>query len=1037
MVSSPRSQTQSQSLKAVQSFSNLDGAEILTHILSHLHPDSHGAVALVSKRFYVLATTPHIWRLAFLRYFPGHTSLDEKFLKASADLWNEPSSDIVRSETRYFGRLTPLATWRSEYVFRTRLLRSVVRGRPNTSSGGIGSSVRASQLGKKSSAVLTYNSKLPWVITNVHAIFDNGKKPPRALQGCSTLGVATMSDPTTGKIERWGLKDPHSCSQIEEVIPGLSPYGIADGPAATDNTMDVSQVYGILSGEGFPGGRAYFRDAHEIVGRYLGSEPDTTELKPDIPKIPRVTEAISSVWIAKSSAVPATTQSMCGMFTGSTLGVVTAYALGSDPNGPRFAHGDMTARWVLSPGVPIVSIKVDDNYSVKRKLSSRVWAVALNALGEAYYLTEAPKPITQHTLGGGAAANAWHVGRTAYWHLVEATRRTARPDELGMNTVTGTYSPRTPSNAMKLSEQQIVAEAREIEEFTRHQPSHFRKACLGWDMRRRLEVDFANDDGRGAGENIFVIECGHDQRSRVMRYSRSVVAETSSKAASEAATPWTPPSVFGRRLEATPEPQSPRSPPPTPYSPNAPSAPLDDWLPLEFDLKDHKSAILTASALDNSAFSLLTLSEDPLHTANESIATSGADGEREMKEIPGRRGRMLVVGTKSGAVVVWNARERHSSQEIRPSRIVQTESPEISCVAASSLYLVHGGSDGLVQAWDPLASISEPIRTLNSRSNGRVPRHMMAMNPTLNAANYSAVGAIYLDSDPTVLRGVVAFGAFLRYWSYSSRGHAPGRKRRLRHSEGHNRMAGRRFGSNVSGYILEEEAELRHENEQRAREQTRLRTRFGVGALGDLTEQEALEYAQMVSEEAFQVDEQRRASDSALDTGMDSASSTSGSTPDATTPEASFIESSPPLRELATDEEDEYEDQIQQAIRLSLIEGVNDRGQSPRRSSSSDDFEFEIRYKSKPGKKGKRENSSSPPARHASMAAVAGASSSAKSHVAASEDTDLALALSLSMQQKETVGSPRDAAAGPNSAQDDFPPLDSEGIGKGKGTRRW
>ena len=201
MVSSPRSQTQSQSLKAVQSFSNLDGAEILTHILSHLHPDSHGAVALVSKRFYVLATTPHIWRLAFLRYFPGHTSLDEKFLKASADLWNEPSSDIVRSETRYFGRLTPLATWRSEYVFRTRLLRSVVRGRPNTSSGGIGSSVRASQLGKKSSAVLTYNSKLPWVITNVHAIFDNGKKPPRALQGCSTLGVATMSDPTTGKIE--------------------------------------------------------------------------------------------------------------------------------------------------------------------------------------------------------------------------------------------------------------------------------------------------------------------------------------------------------------------------------------------------------------------------------------------------------------------------------------------------------------------------------------------------------------------------------------------------------------------------------------------------------------------------------------------------------------------------------------------------------------------------------------------------------------------------------------------------------------------
>src|SRR4029434_8070471 len=34
-------------------------AEILTQILSHLHPDSHGAVALVSKRFYALVTTPY------------------------------------------------------------------------------------------------------------------------------------------------------------------------------------------------------------------------------------------------------------------------------------------------------------------------------------------------------------------------------------------------------------------------------------------------------------------------------------------------------------------------------------------------------------------------------------------------------------------------------------------------------------------------------------------------------------------------------------------------------------------------------------------------------------------------------------------------------------------------------------------------------------------------------------------------------------------------------------------------------------------
>lgn len=1017
----------------------------MTNILSHLHPDSHGAVALVSKRFYVLATTPHIWRLAFLRYFPGHASLEDKFIKASADLWSEPSSDIVRSETRYFGRLTPLATWRSEYVFRTRLIRSLGKGKPNTSGGAIGTSVRASQLGKKSSAVLTYNSKLPWLITNIHAVFDNAKKPPRAIQGTGTVGVATMSDPTTGKIETWGLKDSHSSAQIEEVTPGLTPYGLGDGPAATDNIMDVSQLYGIVAGEGFPGGRAYFRSANEILGRYLGSEPAAEEQRADIPRIPETVEAISSVWIAKSSAVPATTSSMCGVLVGSTLGVVTAYSLGSDPSGPRYAYGDMTARWVLSPGVPIVSIRVDDNYTVRRRLSSRVWAVALNALGEVFYLTETPKPVPAQEASGNALVNAWLAGRSAYWHLVEGTRRSARPDELDMNALRGTYSPRTPSNAMNLSGSQIAAEAKEIETFMRYQPNHFLNVCVGWDMRRKLEVDFANDDGKDAGEGIFVIDCGHGEQTRITRYCRTSSAhQRRGSIASKPATPALPPSLFGSAGVATPEPQSPRSPPPTPYSPKAPSAPLDEWRAVNFEMRGSDNVIITASALDNSAYAILTLHEDPLQTANEGIVPGGAE---DVKEIPGRRARFLTLGTSSGAVLVWNAREVRPAT-VRPCRLIQTESPSISCVAASSLYLVHGGSDGLVQAWDPLASTSEPIRTVNARSNGRVPRYMMTMNPTLQAANYSSVGAISLDSDPTVLRGVVAFGAFLRYWSYSSKGSPAGRKRRLRHPDAQGRAAGRRFGSNVSGYILEEEEELRQENEHRAREQTRLRTRFGVGALGDLTEQEAIEYMQMVSEETFLADEVRRASDSAAETtGGDTASVTSHSTAELTTPEPSYVESSPLQQHLTTDDEDEYEDQIQQAIRLSLLEGVNDRGESPPRSSP-DEFEFAIRYRTK-GKHGKKKggsrrqsssttSTSSPrvlPDIMENMAGIGSSSSGHGLHGVPDPDADFALAMSLSMQQEDEGHRGRESLS---EASLEFPPLSGgKAINKGKGVTRW
>lgn len=48
---------------------------------------------------------------------------------------------------------------------------------------------------------------------------------------------------------------------------------------------------------------------------------------------------------------------------------------------------------------------------------------------------------------------------------------------------------------MCLSKDQILAETREISDFATRKPKDFRKVCLGWDMRRRLEVDFAGDDG--------------------------------------------------------------------------------------------------------------------------------------------------------------------------------------------------------------------------------------------------------------------------------------------------------------------------------------------------------------------------------------------------------------------------------------------------------------------------------------------------------------------------------------------------------------
>ncbi|KAL3590245.1 hypothetical protein FPOAC2_12432 [Fusarium poae] len=995
--------------------------EILTHVFSHLHSDSHAAIALVSKRFYALITSSHAWRMAFLRYFPGHEALE---VKNHVDIWSDTSHDLIQSESRYFARLTPLASWRKEYLLRTRLVRCLARGKPGASvaSGGIGASVRS---GKKTSAVLTYNSKLPWAVTNVHAVFTNGKKPPKAIHGAADLGVASVSDPTNGRVEKWGFVDPFNAMQLDEVFPNLVPFGLGEGPAAGPNVLDVSQPYGVLAGEGFPGGRPYYRPIGENRGRYLGGVSGVVDTYPDIPKIPEMSEAICSVWLAKSANVPTNTQSMVGMLTGSTLGVVTSYAIGGD-NGPqRYQSGDVTARWVLSPGVPIVSFKVDDNYSQKRKSTGRIWAVALNALGEVYYLTETPTAQNQ-VKSEDATKNAWFAGRSVYWHLLDSTRRVARPDELDKNAIKGAYSPRSPSNSMNLSKSQLAAEAREIEKFLRHKPAHFRRACEGWDMQRKLEVDFANDDGHGAGENIFVLDCGlaEDRPAHIERYTRSLVPQDAqSSSVILAPTPPAPSmakqvSLFGAtntEILDVPEDKVSGSASPVSLSSSDFVSHFHEWEGCSMLLKEQGHAVITSVSIDCSNTAVLTLGEDPLHATED--------------EIPGRRSRLLAVGTDDGAVLVWNAREDSKAVGVNPVRQIQTESPEVSCVALSAMYVVHGGNDGLVQAWDPLASTLDPVRTLNARSNGRVPRHMMTMNPTLDESTYSAVGAIYLDPDPTVLRGVVSFGAFLRYWAYSSASHASGRKRRLRHSDVHGRLVSRRQGGTVTGFIAAEEAEIKRDNELKAREQNRLRNRFGVGALGDLTEEEALRYAQMVSEEAFLFEELRRTSDSAADASLDTASTFSETTVDTVTPEPSVTDMiTPPSASTdnigrAPVEEDDYEQQIQQAIRLSLMEGVNENGPSPQ-AVDSGDYEFSLTYKLKSNKKAKASGSVSP-----------GASKAGSSGHAEPRDYDLELALKLSMEDQDLYPT----EAGMNTQQEEFPTLETEGVGKGKGkgVQRW
>lgn len=429
-----------------------------------------------------------------------------------------------------------------------------------------------------------------------------------------------------------------------------------------------------------------------------------------------------------------------------------------------------------------------------------------------------------------------------------------------------------------------------------------------------------------------------------------------------------------------------------------------------------------------STYALLTVDEDPLQTVNGDSQFSSpfgtpSDSGTGASQVPGHRGRFLAIGTKAGSVLVYNMRGPQSTNptlanELQPVRTIYTDSPQISCLAVSALYLVHGGNDGLVQTWDPLASTLQPVRTLNSRFSSRARRRLVqAEASTLGVGiNLYAAGTICLDPDPTVLRGMVSLGTHLRFWSYSSSAadQYQSKKRRLRRSNERGSNSGPdRFTTTGRGalmdYIATEQEELRKEKQRRAREEARLTARFGVGLSG-MSEDEALRYAEMISTESFQQDQDRRLSIPASETGYlaDAGESSAVFESSTVTPEGSVQGRS---------RDDEFENDIEEAIRLSLLDGVDEGGRSPK-ASGSGEFDVPIKIKTKKGKRdaGCRSVSTSPS--HSRSSARRG-----QTDAVGADDLELAVRLSLAEEQDKRLD---------GSVEDEFPGLEVKGKGKGR-----
>ncbi|KAF2451731.1 hypothetical protein P171DRAFT_376131 [Karstenula rhodostoma CBS 690.94] len=1005
--------------------------EVLTHTLSHLSPHDLAAVSLVSKRFNGLVTTPHAWREAFSRYFPGPTAL----VDADVRLALEEAGDSFRSEKRAFTRLTALSSWRSEYILRTRLLRSLARGKPVQVEP-----VTAARSGQpqNNAPVNMYNAFTYTTINHLHATFGAGglnKRVPRLIHGADDVGMCTSSDPTITKVDPWGQSDPNFYAQFSERFPGVPEWGLGSGEiVGRPNVMDVSQQYGMVYGQGCAEGSCYYRATDEQRGRFIAEPTDFSMPEAGIPKLGVDGGAICSVWIAKSNVIPNRTDGLIGVLMGSAAGVVSACSLGSDGlRGTRLHRGEIVARWMLSPGVPIVAIAVDENYSQQRQAQNRIWAVALNALGELFYLTKFP---TRSRAPNDQLDEyfpeylAWLTGRSVYWNIVEPSRRTARPDPYKDVEMDGSYSPRSSWDGMCLSKDQILAETREIQKFISKTPKEFRKTCLGWDMRRRLEVDFAGDDGNYAGEAMVIVECGLEEGdvAKLTRFTRWKTRETtkgsttSTRVASQQASKSA--SLFGGSGAATPNVQQQRLPHRMRSQSYASdnSSPeranlVEEWRTSDLTLGGLKVVQIATTAIDCSTFATMTHSEDPAlgfsaaSTASSPYASpmSVASQPASPSDIPGQRARFVAAGTKTGEVLMWDlrapvSRSAEYPNRLPPVRIIYTQSPEISCLALTALHIVVGGYDGLVQAWDPLASDTKPVRTLHSRHATRARRRIQQAQASVQGVgvNMYAAGAIVLDPDPTVLRGAVSVGNQIRYWSYSSSAadQYKSSKRRLRRGErGSNNVGERVVGAtrlNLKNYIDNEKHELEREKVERRKQADRLAGRFGVDLLG--SEEEALAYATMLSQEAAQADEAKR---------IESESSFALSS-DTATPEPSIAHSSSPTMAI----DPELDADIAEAIRLSLQDspasGIYGAG-SP---APNEEWDIPVKYT-----KGKKNGNPKPGGK------AGGASGSSKD----TEMDDLEFALQLSLAEE---ASRKEVTA----SEDAFPPLSPRlGGGKGKG----
>lgn len=341
-------------------------------------------------------------------------------------------------------------------------------------------------------------------------------------------------------------------------------------------------------------------------------------------------------------------------------------------------------------------------------------------------------------------------------------------------------------------------------------------------------------------------------------------------------------------------------------------------------------------------------------------------------------------------------------------------------------------------------------QNLNSRFSSRARRRLVQAEASVQGVgnNYYAAGAVVLDPDPTVLRGMVSLGTHLRYWSYSSTAadqYKSGKRKLRRRSErGSNAANGeQRFTHTGRGilkdYIANEKYELEREKVMRRKEHERLSGRFGTDLLGPgVSEEEMLAYATMLSEESYTSDRIKRRGSGEVTAALSSNSSDTVHEEGGVSLSLADSATSP-LLSTPSNETEPLDPDVAEAIRLSLLEE-----EARKRTSLPASNAVSTSYSKTPAP------SASALASPSRSSPLPSSSHYRSSTTVAEEDDDLGLALQLSLaEQQSRLAGGADSDDALN--EEEFPALaspDSEdsverrsrekgkGKGKGRGARR-